>query len=180
MSHKRGLATTINGRKYRSQLEARWASFFSSVGWPFEYEAFQLRGWIPDFLLLGSSPVLVEIKPVYVFPQFVVDKIEESNPPHDVLILGCTIPVRPLGTEGIVSPHTLGWLGERSGDDDHTHLWWGDAVLGETPTELLGFHHGDGSPFDLMTGSDLTQVSPYKVRSHWADAGNKTQWGNDR
>lgn len=173
---KKSLATTIDGRRYRSQLEARWSEFFRYCGWDFEYEAFNLRGWIPDFLLLGRTPVLVEIKPVHVFPAFVVEKIEESLPPHDVLVLGCTIPVRPYETEGIISPRTLGWLAERSGDDDHTHLWWGDAVLGRAPMDLLDFAHKDASPFGRMFGTELIEADPYIVRSKWADAGNKAQW----
>ena len=173
---KKSLATTIDGRRYRSQLEGRWAQFFRYSGWPFEYEPFNMRGWIPDFVLLGDSPVLVEIKPVHVFPGFVVEKIEASNPPHDVLVLGCTIPVRSFDNSTVISPHIFGWLAEKSGGDDHTHLWWGNAVLGRAPMDRLDFAHADASPFGRMFGTELTPADPYLVRSKWADAGNKAQW----
>lgn len=173
---KKSLATTIDGRRYRSQLEARWAQFFRYAGWRFEYEPFQLVGWVPDFLLMGESAVLVEIKPTHVFPYFIQDKIEESLPPHDVLVLGCSIPVRPYDTVGVIAPDTIGWLAERSGDADHTHLWWGDAVIGQSPMRELDFAHRDGSPFGRMRGTCLSPASPYLVRSKWADAGNKAQW----
>src|SRR5690348_2296495 len=95
-SKKRSLTTVYEGRRYRSQLEARWASFFTLAGWGFEYEPFNLRGWVPDFLLLGEQPTLVEVKPAYAFPAYLKDKHENSGAEHDILVLGCTIPVRPL------------------------------------------------------------------------------------
>lgn len=177
MRRTKSLTTTVDGRRYRSQLEARWSVFFGLVGWGFEYEPFQLNGWVPDFLLLGTTPVLVEVKPTYVLPAFALDKIEGAFPPHEVLILGCTIPVTPLDRPGAISPHVFGWLGERSGDEDHTVLWWGDAILGQTPSGL-GFRHRDGSPFDRLTGGQLEPADPYRVGSLWAESGNKTQWGN--
>jgi len=168
--------TTVNGRRYRSQLEARWATLFNLLDWPFEYEPFQLYGWIPDFLLLGTAPVLVEVKPVYTFPVFVAEKVERSCPPHEVLIVGCTIPAKPMARPGVVSPAVLGWLAERSGEDDHLHLWWSDALLGQTPTGV-GFRHREGSQFDRITGSPLTPGAAGVAGEMWAEAGNRTQWG---
>jgi hypothetical protein len=169
--------TTVAGRQYRSQLEARWATLFGLLGWPFEYEPFQLRGWIPDFLLLGATPVLVEVKPVYTFPPCVAEKVELATPPHEVLILGCTLPATPKDRPGVCSPRVLGWLAERSGDGDHTHLWWGDALLGQTPGGDHGFRHREGSGFDRIGGDELSAGEPGAVAEMWADAGNRVQWG---
>jgi hypothetical protein len=58
------IPTRYNGVKFRSRLEARWAAFFEQCGWPWEYEPFDLEGWIPDFLIKGASPCLVEVKPI--------------------------------------------------------------------------------------------------------------------
>jgi hypothetical protein len=168
--------TTVDGRRYRSQLEARWGTTFNLLGWPFEYEPFQLPGWIPDFLLMGATPVLVEVKPVYTFPPFVAEKVELAVPPHEVLILGCTLPAVSM-RRGVVSPRVLGWLGERSGDDDHTHLWWSDALLGERPDGGTGFRHREGSRFDRIGGEGLSPGEPGAVAEMWAEAGNRTQWG---
>jgi hypothetical protein len=151
--------------------------FFGLVGWPYEYEPFQLPGWIPDFLLLGLTPVLVEVKPVYTFPPFVVEKVEAAHPPHEVLILGCTLPARPMGQEGVVSPNVLGWLAERSGDDDHVHLWWSDALLGKTPAGSVGVRHREGSGFDRISGEELVRVGPARIQMAWSEAGNQVQWG---
>jgi hypothetical protein len=177
MPRFKAMTTTVDGRRYRSQLEARWATLFNLLGWPFEYEPFQLLGWVPDFLLLGSEPVLVEVKPVYTFPPFVVEKVELARPPHEVLILGCTLPATPMARPGVISPRVLGWLAERSGDDDHTHLWWGDAILGERPDGRAGFRHREGSGFDRISGDPLEPGEPGAVAELWAEAGNRTQWG---
>ena len=57
--------TRYRGTAFRSRLEARWAAFFDLAGWRWEYEPFDLKGWVPDFALIGAdSPVLVEVKPV--------------------------------------------------------------------------------------------------------------------
>ena len=60
--------------RYRSRLEARWASFFHALGIEAEYEPFELgdpgRVWMPDFLLRGAGArgdALAEIKPISDF-----------------------------------------------------------------------------------------------------------------
>ena len=45
------IPTMYDGVRYRSRLEARWAAFFNRSGTPFEYEPFDLKGYIPDFVL---------------------------------------------------------------------------------------------------------------------------------
>lgn len=56
------IPTKYKGRQYRSRLEARWAAYFDLTNIPFEYEPFDLDGWIPDFIINGET--LVEIKPL--------------------------------------------------------------------------------------------------------------------
>jgi len=41
--------TIYRGVRFRSRLEAKWAAFFDSVGWCWEYEPIDLDGWSPDF-----------------------------------------------------------------------------------------------------------------------------------
>ena len=36
------IATKIRGVRFRSRLEARWASVFTALGWKWEYEPFDL------------------------------------------------------------------------------------------------------------------------------------------
>ncbi len=47
-----GIPTLYHGRRFRSRIEARWAAFFDLANWPWEYEPFDLEGYIPDFVLL--------------------------------------------------------------------------------------------------------------------------------
>lgn len=62
VDNRRGIPNTYNSQRFRSLVEARWASFFDEVGWDWEYEPFELKGYIPDFVLKFSEPVLVEVK----------------------------------------------------------------------------------------------------------------------
>jgi len=57
------IQTVYKGIRYRSRLEARWAAFFTRIGWQFTYEPFDGDGYIPDFLIHGDDPFLVEVKP---------------------------------------------------------------------------------------------------------------------
>lgn len=176
---KFGIPTKHKGRQFRSRLEARWGAFFDRLGWPYEYEPFDLNGWIPDFLILGATPVLVEVKPVYVFPRFVADEIKVSGIPddHEALILGCTIPVKSYGNSEYVNPSSFGWLFE-------CEYGWADAVFGrwEACNGRIGFCHSAGQFVDRISGEydggsyGGLLLSDHETLQLWADAGNKTQW----
>jgi len=54
---------TINGIRFRSLIEARWAEMFSKLGWDWEYEPIELKGYIPDFIIkFPNRHMLVEVK----------------------------------------------------------------------------------------------------------------------
>jgi hypothetical protein len=54
---------TINGIRFRSLIEARWAEMFSRLGWEWEYEPIELNGYIPDFIIkFPYKHLLVEVK----------------------------------------------------------------------------------------------------------------------
>lgn len=76
------IPTSYRGIQMRSRLEARWAAMFDLLGWEWEYEPFDLPGWIPDFAIyrmqkgkprgpfgmampevVRNDPILVEVKP---------------------------------------------------------------------------------------------------------------------
>ena len=66
-----GIPTYYSGIRFRSRLEATWAAFFDLMQWPWEYEPFDLDGYIPDFALPNplaengvERQVVVDIKPV--------------------------------------------------------------------------------------------------------------------
>jgi hypothetical protein len=60
------IPTAYNGHLFRSRLEARWAVFFDTLGWRYDYESegFDLDGawYLPDFWL-PDLDCWVEIKP---------------------------------------------------------------------------------------------------------------------
>lgn len=58
------------GTNFRSRLEARWAAFFDLVGWSWVYEPFDTGNWIPDFLILGKQPFLVEVGPCVTWADY--------------------------------------------------------------------------------------------------------------
>lgn len=58
-----GIETKVLGTTFRSRLEARWALMFTALGWEWEYEPFDADGYIPDFVIVGPHPLVVEIKP---------------------------------------------------------------------------------------------------------------------
>ncbi len=69
------IPTEYAGIRFRSRLEATWAAFFDLLHWKWQYEPFDLSGYIPDFVIdfrkpsekLSSfwqqGPLLIEVKP---------------------------------------------------------------------------------------------------------------------
>lgn len=85
-----GIPTTYRGITFRSRLEATWACFFDLVNWSWEYEPIDLHGYIPDFVVQGAAPLLVEVKPagnIALLSHF-VEKIERSGWEHEALLVG--------------------------------------------------------------------------------------------
>jgi len=84
------IPTQYKGLQFRSRLEATWAAFFDLVDWPWEYEPFDLKGYIPDFVLKFPKPMLVEVKPAMSLAEMEPHraKIEASGWEGEYLILG--------------------------------------------------------------------------------------------
>ena len=107
-----GIATKYEGITYRSRLEARWAVFFDLVGWQWEYEPIDGNGYIPDFVVMGARPVVVEVKPDFDLHSmqdhcFKIEAGLDGVWAGDVLIVGST----PFVIGGN-DPCTAGLLGE--------------------------------------------------------------------
>ncbi len=89
----KAIPTLYKGILYRSRLEAKYASFFDQIGWRWTYEPIDGNGYIPDFLIHGDEPVMVEIKPAVTEAEYraPVTKMVAGllgHWTHDVLILG--------------------------------------------------------------------------------------------
>jgi hypothetical protein len=78
MNH--AIPTLYRGIEYRSRLEARWAAFFSGLGWDHVYEPFDGDGYIPDFVITTAKPFLAEIKPAVTTEDYAEpwDKINDG------------------------------------------------------------------------------------------------------
>lgn len=177
------IETMYKGIRYRSRLEATWAAFFDLVGWRYEYEPVDFNGWIPDFVLLGKSPVYVEVKPVYEFPEDVADKISQSGCENEVLIVGMTI---PLPSEDSIGNLKLGWLSEHEGLCE-PQRWWAEAIPGfwTNSHKQLDFCHSMGSYQGRINhgydggcygeNPNCIDIEMY-IKTNWALAKNITQW----
>ena len=105
------ITTTYNGIEYRSRLEARWAAFMQNIGWDIVYEPFDGDGYIPDFLVQGDRPFLVEVKPAVTRKEYeaAIPKAERGlrdHWQHDILIVGAAPIAYSAG-----ALHHAGWIG---------------------------------------------------------------------
>jgi hypothetical protein len=134
------------GIRFRSRLEARWAAFFDEVGWVWEYEPFDLTGYIPDFLISyikagrggPNTPFLVEVGPCVTLEDYIDKgfKARNTETPYPVLVVGAS-PLIEL---------------EQTGDDPAVGVW------------------SSGHPCRVATAS---RVAAHEA---WATAINTTQW----
>jgi len=167
------IATTFNGVRYRSRLEARWGAFFELCGWSATYEPFDLGEWTPDFILHGNTRVLVEVKPILEVDKDTCFKMERSalkaDFHGDLLLVGIVPFVKT--SDGLA----LGWLGERyTGEEEPCD--WGTAVyLGYG---LIDFCHGHANFHGRMTGyyDGSYEGGDKRFRPLWNEAINATQW----
>jgi hypothetical protein len=166
------IPTVLDGRRYRSRLEARWAAVFDRLGWPYEYEPVDLEGYIPDFVLGFYRPLLVEVKPILVFEDFLghIGKIERAGWDGEALLVGARL------FEGSV----LGMLGERLDGD-----WEWDAAMAMRCRQC-----GRPSLYHRSVGWQCRVEGCYVGNGHvaepgevfadaWLEAGNVVQWRGD-
>lgn len=115
-----GIPTMYRGVRFRSRAEARWASVFDALSWPWAYEPIDLDGYVPDFLIEWATPLLVEVKGIGSIDDardLAVSKIEASGWGGEALVvcstiddIGATNPRLGLHGERDMSPDGLGWL----------------------------------------------------------------------
>lgn len=184
MNKPYGIPTMYRGRRYRSRLEARWAAFFTLMDWRFEYEPYDLPGWIPDFVLYGDAEILVEVKPYSSLQEYDTDKIERAirgsyKDGREVLLLGSSIlDADCWKVDRNRNAASIGWLGEywpESGSYDF------DTAVMNHYLQKYGFFHNNGSWKDRMTGLHdgdhyLDLLSLWEAEQLWNLAGNSVQW----
>ena len=171
------IKTKYNFCQYRSRLEAHWAAFFDLLGWKFEYEPYDLNGWIPDFALIGGDEILVEVKPFFNFTDFDLDKImaaikNTDKNKKEILLLGGTV------FDGFYHDITLapaiGWVGEYFYPGEK--IYFNEAILNKYQG-LYGFFHSSATRQDKMTlGNINTPPSRQEILGLWNTAKNKVMW----
>lgn len=187
------IPTAYRGIQFRSRLEAKWASFFDILGWNWEYEPFDCKGWIPDFMIKGAQNVLVEVKPITELSADLVDELEravqcecEFPGGTDLLILGCS----PLDQcDEIQLPGCrLGWIGQAC---EFNHgAWdygWSEARAKQWIDGKIGFCSDEQGYVDRISGEyDGTCMDIYHtgtesiIRKAWSAACNSAQWKSPR
>ena len=175
---RRGIATTYKGVRFRSRIEARWARFFDRINWTWDYEPFDLDGYIPDFILTLHEPVLVEVKSALTLAELkpYASKIQASGWDHESIIVGASVPLRDA--DGVYADIPIGW------HYDHWGMWgvggisW--CVDGDHLALLNGVHScrcrvcgaADG---DHHIGG-LDEIQHTLIDVLWTECGNDVQW----
>lgn len=183
-----GITTHYGKTIFRSRLEARWAAFFDLRGWAWTYEPFDGSGYIPDFLIKGERPFIVEIKPATTLEEYEAAMESISIPwelfPRERVALGVDpLPgiARKYVQDGMFQfEHTGGLIQSDWCRPD----WWPVVWYWCVMCDEIRFHvpegdfrfmpcgHGDG---DLLLHGDHRSL-PGTIEGDWRIAGNKVQW----
>jgi len=170
------IPTKYNKIQMRSRLEAKWAAFFDLCNWKWEYEPFDLKGWIPDFIIYGKEKdILVEIKPYSYKKEFtnVINKIITSNNNYDVLLLGNSFPLRKRYLKNNLP--VLGFINEKS----QQNLFEFNNCCISLNNDKIGLV--SNSKQDIISGNiynSLLSIVPPKnyIENLWICACNTVQW----
>jgi hypothetical protein len=179
--------TRLQGRVYRSRLEAKWAAFFEKCGWPFEYEPFDLPGWSPDFLLGGDISVLVEVKPITAIDNDVVTKMVQAAAaaewPGELLLVGTSPIWRPSYDCGWDNA-AVGYLVEPCAL--YGVMDWASPIVGPAPVcaaenGMPDFHSDTMAWCGRIFGLEYRKnrycyTDAAWLKELWNDAVNQVQW----
>lgn len=173
-----GIATMHKGVRFRSRLEATWACFFGLCGLQYEYEPFDLPGFIPDFLIkMARHPILADIKPISTDHDFDVRMREVTDlVPSDTSIM--VIGVGPMVFPGM-KPH-IGMFNNLAGVRARAYLKK-CMRCGAAGIVLIDLVEESGHPGRAIDGCDCgTGGTPIDTMSAWASAKNEVQWNARR
>ena len=172
-----GIPTTYRSTRFRSRLEARWAAFFDLVGWSWVYEPFDADGWIPDFLIEGPAPLLVEVGPCIDRPGYEAKADDGAQRHADLPTLIAGVSPTPGFADAGFNPGA--GLLTNDGDWDPSRapaVWARCRLCGE-----FGVYHTSGS-YRLRTCGDhdgdnhLGYLARNELGLLWRRAGNDVQW----
>ena len=171
--------------QFRSRLEARWAAFFDLAGWRWDYEPCDYAGWTPDFRLHGTSPILVEVKPIAwrgAGPEQILQEADLRK------VLECRREARSDAEDFSGELLVLGDGPQRVGADIVLGVFadeaWGAApdwaVLCKSDT-TLDFCAANGAYAYRIAGhwdgnAHIDPVNDNLAEMVWRSAGNRVQW----
>jgi hypothetical protein len=181
------IPTMFDGVRTRSLLEAKWACFFTLLGWRWEYEPFELEGWIPDFLIHCETGqhILVDVKPFFEGDddyEPIQKKIEHAiNSTRYITWITAAAPMSAESAALDYPPENcVGRLGRRCEGGG----WWGTNAVILEPTKNKSVY-GLGESYEGWWGDHITGLygkyhySPLKfdaTRDIWKRACNEVQW----
>lgn len=159
------IPTTYAGHAFRSRLEAKWAALFDLLRWEWTYEPFDTGNWIPDFLIQGDAPFLVEIGPCVTEADYRAKATKPSaylDTPTVILGASLTMPSDYGDVAGLIvnefrtSPGP--WNAHWSGCGQCRRV----VIFGDDVTRPCGH------PFAAFDHGALSEL--------WGEAGAATQW----
>ena len=123
----RAEVVNYKGVTFRSLLEGRWAAFFDSTVYAWQYEptfAYEyFSGWLPDFAVWtreNDEPIYCEVKPINlrILPQEIKSKVDQCDKINGTI-------VGILGENPCVSrnPMSMGWVSKRKNDQRIWMSW---------------------------------------------------------
>lgn len=178
----KALETRYAGTLFRSRLEARWAAFFDVLAWQWTYEPPVGRGYLPDFVIGGAAPLLIEVKPAASAQDYTdaLGKMTlglDNRWQHDALVVGLS----PIAASlpGCCHLHpAAGELGR--GRSFAVGAWYRCPVC----TGIAVAHPG-GSFIGRRcghqaAGTEVGGPAAAAVLALWAQATNRVRWAPTR
>lgn len=198
----KAIPTKYAHTRFRSRLEARYAAFFDLLKWDWHYEAFDLDGYIPDFIIGNNQDVILEVKKgtdddeLEAFQK----KLRRSGWKRDAVLAG-PIPIPATNQEGLSFGLHGGSCGATDPEDDRIEWDFDEFIIGNcaktngrVPTKWeidnncttakcigrsdFGFSHQTGSFHCRICRAydgNPVQYDP-EVEILWREAGNEVQW----
>ena len=182
--------TGINGIRFRSRIEAQWAEMFTKLGWEWEYEPIDLKGYIPDFILkFPHRHLLVEVKgdtDIKNIEQY-ADKIIKSGWDGEFLLVCSVLPEIGDNDKCI----NIGLLGGNMGvdkpvnpschGDDYARLITCSSCKNYSIySEPYGWncrYCGEWDKLFYRQVSRNSNVQQYEqIKTYWVEAKNSVQW----
>jgi hypothetical protein len=171
----KAIPTFYDGIEYRSRLEARWAAFFDQLGWQYTYEPFDGDYYIPDFIIHGDGPLVVEIKRAVTPGDYQAAATKVARGISDTWQRGAVI-------FGVSPCHGPGYMrASRWAPTFHTADWYLCPVchavtIGTVITRHVGFRPCGHRHPSFHGPRDYQVADSEVIQWFWASAINRVKW----